>query len=200
MIIIASWESVSTSPGVEFIQNNPFSIPLSLAPGLWYRGDMQETIGKRIARLRQETGWTQQALATRLAISRVAVSQIEMDLTQPSERTVTLLAGLFKLPPHALVEGTTYPPARSERLPEVTCCYTALEHDLALLENDLEWLSRVAELPTNTNDHHSRLAAELRSKWVDRLSAWKEQVSDEDEKSHLQEALEKIQLTTKVTK
>jgi transcriptional regulator with XRE-family HTH domain len=58
---------------------------------------MLESIGKRIARLRQERGWTQQDLATRLASSRVAVSHIEMDLIIPSERTVTLLAGLFKL-------------------------------------------------------------------------------------------------------
>src|SRR3989304_8739475 len=100
---------------------------------------MQETIGKRIARLRQETGWTQRALAARRAISRVAVSQIEMDLTLPSERTVTLLAGLFKLSPQALVEGTTYPLAKAERLPQVACCYTALEYDLALL-NDLAWI------------------------------------------------------------
>lgn len=161
---------------------------------------MEETIGKRIARLRQETGWTQQALAGRLAISRVAVSQIEMDLTLPSERTVTLLAGLFKLSPQALVEGTTYPPAKSERLPEVTCCYTALEHDLALLENDLAWLSRMAELPSGANDHHSRLATELRSKWVPRLNAWREQVSDETERARLQAAVEKIRLTTKDTK
>ena len=37
-----------------------------------------ETIGRRPARLRQEQGWTQQTLATRLAISRVTVSHFEM--------------------------------------------------------------------------------------------------------------------------
>jgi transcriptional regulator with XRE-family HTH domain len=38
-----------------------------------------ETIGRRPARLRQEQGWTQQTLATRLAISRVTVSHFEID-------------------------------------------------------------------------------------------------------------------------
>ena len=82
-----------------------------------------ETIGRRIARLRQEQGWTQQTLAARLAISRVAVSHFEMDLTTPGERTTTLLAGILKLAPHDLVAGTTYPLAKSERLPEVACSY-----------------------------------------------------------------------------
>jgi len=152
---------------------------------------MQETIGKRIARLRQETGWTQQTLAARLAISRVAVSQIEMDLTLPSERTVTLLAGLFKLSPQALVEGTTYPLAKAERLPEVTCCYTALEHELALLENDLAWLRRLADDPDRRNET-LRLAAEIREQWRTRLDAWREQVTDKGEKAQLGAAHQKL--------
>ncbi len=160
---------------------------------------MHETIGKRIARLRQETGWTQQTLAVRLAISRVAVSQIELDLTLPSERTVTLLAGLFKLTPPALVEGTTYPPAKTERLPPVACCYTPLEHDLALLENDLAWLQRLAEDPSGGHDPR-KLALEVTQQWIARLQAWREQATDENERACLQEALEKIQLTTKDTK
>ena len=141
---------------------------------------MQETIGKRIARLRQESGWTQQALAVRLAISRVAISHIEMDLTLPSERTITLLAGLFKRTPHDLVEGTTYPPAKAERLPEVACSHTALEVDLVLLENDLTWLKRLG----NSRD---RQAAEtdLRERWASRLDAWGQTVVDEREKKLL---------------
>ena len=65
-----------------------------------------ETIGQRIAQLRQANGWTQQALAERIAISRVAISHIEMDLTTPGERTIALLAGVFKLSPQALVADT----------------------------------------------------------------------------------------------
>ncbi|OGN91446.1 MAG: hypothetical protein A2Y88_06090, partial [Chloroflexi bacterium RBG_13_48_10] len=73
-------------------------------------------------------------------MSRVAISHIEMDLTIPSERSITLMAGIFKLSPFELVNGTTYPKAKAERLPEVTNLYTELELQYALLVNDSEWL------------------------------------------------------------
>lgn len=130
-----------------------------------------ETIGKRIARLRQETGWTQQALAARLAMSRVAVSHIEMDLSLPSERSLALLAGIFKRSPYELAAGTTYPQAKIERLPVVVCSFTALEMDLALLDNDLEWLARLPSDPV-INDQIWR-------KWAGRLQAWQEGDLDE---------------------
>jgi transcriptional regulator with XRE-family HTH domain len=139
-----------------------------------------EPIGKRIARLRQQNGWTQQALAARLAISRVAVSHLEMNLTIPGERTITLLAGLFKITPHALVAGTTYPHAKSERLPQVACCYTALELDLALMHNDLAWLERL------NGTERERVAAETRAKWAKRLAEWIERVTDDSEKELLE--------------
>jgi transcriptional regulator with XRE-family HTH domain len=147
---------------------------------------MQETIGKRIARLRQGNGWTQQALSARLAISRVAVSHIEMDLTIPSERTITLIAGLFKIAPHALVEETTYPRAKAERLPEVACCYTTVEMALALLENDLAWLDRLGQSSQNG------AAIELRTRWVTCLAELAGQVIDEREKVLLERAREKL--------
>jgi transcriptional regulator with XRE-family HTH domain len=108
------------------------------------RREPLETIGQRIARLRQQQGWTQQALAERIAVSRVAISHIEMDISIPGERTITLLAGLFKLAPFELVGGTTYPAAKAERLPHTVCSYTPLEMALALLHNDLAWLQRLA--------------------------------------------------------
>jgi transcriptional regulator with XRE-family HTH domain len=124
-----------------------------------------EAIGKRIARLRSEHGWTQQALATRLAISRVAISHIEMDLSLPSERTVILLAGMFKLTPHSLVEGTTYPQAKTERLPAVVCSYTELELEIALLQNDLSWIETAGEYPGSSN-----FTAQVLEKWRLRLA------------------------------
>jgi transcriptional regulator with XRE-family HTH domain len=148
---------------------------------------MQETIGKRIARLRQQSGWTQQALAARLAISRVAVSHLEMDLTIPGERTITLLAGLFKLTPHELVEGTSYPQAKAERLPQVTCAYTPLELDLALLDNDLTWLSRL------DGRDAERLTHETRQQWVAYLDAWAARTIDEREKELLAAARLRLQ-------
>jgi transcriptional regulator with XRE-family HTH domain len=92
--------------------------------------------------LRSTHGWTQQQLAERLAVSRVAVSHLEAGLSVPGERTVTLLAGLFKLEPAELVNGTDYPEARRERLPLIACRYTETEQQLALFERDLLWLGR----------------------------------------------------------
>ena len=85
---------------------------------------MEPSLGRRIARLRADLGWTQQDVADRLGVSRVAVSHIESGLSVPSERTITLLAGLFKLEPHELVADTAYPMAKAERLPVVACRYT----------------------------------------------------------------------------
>jgi transcriptional regulator with XRE-family HTH domain len=110
-----------------------------------------EPIGRRIAGLRQELGLTQQALAERLAISRVAISHIEAGLTLPGERTIALLAGLFKCTPHQLVEDSDYPDAKAERLPLAVAWYTPLEMELALLNRDLGWLEKISD-PTWCRD------------------------------------------------
>ncbi len=95
------------------------------------------SLGRRIAALRGARGWTQQELAERLAISRVAVSHLEAGKTDPGERTVTLLAGLFKVDPYELVANTSYPIAKTERLPLVAPRYTEVELQLRLLDQDL---------------------------------------------------------------
>ena len=99
-------------------------------------------LGQRIAQLRADLGWTQQELAERLGISRVALSHIEaagmLRPTTPGERTIALLAGLFKVEPHELVAGTNYPAAKAERLPVVVPRYTEVELQLRLLELDVE--------------------------------------------------------------
>lgn len=104
---------------------------------------MPEKLGRRIAALRAERRWTQQQLAERLGVSRVAVSHLESNLTDPGERTVALLAGLFHMEPHELVAGTTYPVAKMERLPVVVARWTEVEHRLALLDADLRWVGRL---------------------------------------------------------
>src|SRR3954470_17599285 len=53
------------------------------------------SLGQRIASLRAARGWTQQQLADRLGVSRVAISHVETEINSPGERTVALLAGLF---------------------------------------------------------------------------------------------------------
>src|SRR5947207_20209 len=103
---------------------------------------MHESLGDRIAKHRTELGWTQAELAGRVGISRVALSHIESNISTPGERTVALLAGLFKVEPHELVADTNYPAAKAERLPAVAARYTEIELLLALLDNDFAWLER----------------------------------------------------------
>ena len=130
---------------------------------------MADNLGRRIARLRAVLGWTQADLAARLAVSRVAVSHLEAGVTVPGERTVTLLAGLFKLEPYELVAGTNYPVAKAERLPLVACRYTEVELQLRLLEGDIgraggafdpvlaeEWLRRLSKLRAGSHDPRER--------------------------------------------
>src|SRR3954453_9629605 len=124
--------------------------------------EISRSLGRRIAAMRGALGWTQQELADRLAVSRVAVSHIEAGLRDPGERTGTLLAGLFKVEPWELVAGTAYPDAKSERLPVVACRYTEVELQLRLLELDRErgldaprrreWDDRLAALTKTTFD------------------------------------------------
>lgn len=83
-------------------------------------------------------------------------------MSTPGERTIALLAGLFKLEPHELVAGTSYPSAKAERLPVVVCRYTEVELQLRLLELDTdrgldetrraEWDDRLRLLAKATHD------------------------------------------------
>jgi len=126
-----------------------------------------------VARLRGARGWTQQELASRLGVSRAAVSHLEAGVTIAGERTVTLLAGLFKLEPHELVAGTNYPPAKAERLPVVACRYTEVELQLRLLDADIgragpgfeplvadEWRRRLTKVLADTQDQGERRLVE----------------------------------------
>ena len=144
------------------------------------QAEAPEALGARIARLRARRGWTQEALAARLAISRVAVSHFEMGLALPSERTVVLLAGLFKLEPDELVAGTSYPAAKAERLPAVACRYTEVELQVALLERDLAWVDLLPD---------QRGRAELGAQWRATLADLTSAAYDEDERALLRAAL-----------
>ena len=125
-----------------------------------------DNLGRRIADHRAKLGWTQQDLADRIGISRVALSHLEAGMSAPGERTVTLLAGVFKVEPHELVADTSYPRAKADRLPLVAARYTEVELQLALLERDLalpdppiaEWDARLAALEDTTHDRRERAA------------------------------------------
>src|SRR5438067_7069449 len=124
---------------------------------------MSNELGRRVASFRTALGWTQQELADRVGVSRVAVSHIEAGLRDPGERTVALLAGLFKMEPWELVAGTSYPPAKVERLPVVVPRYTEAELQLRLLEEDRnagrpldDWPERLQLLLKSTYDQRER--------------------------------------------
>lgn len=152
-----------------------------------------EPIGQRIATLRQELGWTQQALADRLGISRVAISHIEADISLPGERTITLLAGLFKTPPHELVHSTTYPQAKVDRLPRMVCSFTAFEVAMTLFENDMTWLGRLEDL-----SQYEQLCEKIRQKWSQELGEWEEEILDEEQQKVLEEARLKLNKISQV--
>ena len=151
---------------------------------------IDETIGARIARLRQARDWTQQTLADRAAVSRVAISHIEMNLSLPSERTITLISGLFKIDPRDLVAGTTYPKAKADRLPFVVCRHTALELQLALLERDLAWLRRLRSSPDWPD-----LAHELFESWSPQLDCLRHDAVDREQRLNIARA-QRALLTT----
>ena len=90
-----------------YAAGRPGRLPTGLARG-------QENLGRRTRPIAAwaKRGWTQQELADRLGISRVAVSHLEAGMSDPGERTVALLAGVFEVEPHELVAGTDYPRPR----------------------------------------------------------------------------------------
>ena len=104
-----------------------------------------DSLGRRIAKLRAELGWTQQELADRIAVSRVALSHLERDLSTAGERTVALLSGVFGVEPHELVEGTSYPTGKADRLPLVVARHTEVELQCRLLDRDLEQVERTGD-------------------------------------------------------
>lgn len=137
-----------------------------------------EALGRRIAAHRAKLGLTQQELADRLAVSRTAVSHLEAGMTVPGERTIVLLAGLFKVEPRELVADTNYPIAKAERLPAVAARYTEIELLLALLDNDIAWLER-----TDGDDERRVL-----DEWDARLRVIDDHVLDLRERELLRDA------------
>ena len=134
---------------------------------------MPEALGRRIAQLRGDLGWTQADLAERVGISRAALSHLEAGMSTPGERTLALLAGIFKMEPHELIAGTAYPVAKAERLPTVVARYTEVELQLRLLELDTD----------------RGLSPALRAEWTDRLRLLKKGAHDRREQDAVEAAL-----------
>jgi transcriptional regulator with XRE-family HTH domain len=139
-------------------------------------------LGRRIAELRSKLGLTQHELAERLAVSRTAISHLEAGMSIPGERTVVLLAGIFKVEPHDLVAGTRYPVAKAERLPLVAARYTEVELLVALLDRDLAWLER-------TGGEHDRATLD---EWEAKLLAVDDTQLDLRERELLRDARRRV--------
>jgi transcriptional regulator with XRE-family HTH domain len=150
----------------------------------WHVREETENLGRRIADLRAKLGMTQQELAERLSVSRTAVSHLEAGMTVPGERTVVLLAGLFKTEPRELVAGTNYPLGKAERLPAVAARYTEVELLMMLLDNDLAWLERTGEA------HRRRVLDE----WDARLLSIDDNSIDLRERELVREARKRVRV------
>ncbi len=79
---------------------------------------MNETIGKRIAALRKEKGYTQEALANLLEVSPQAVSKWENDQACPDIALLPKLAWLLDTTVDALLSGEEEKPAVQVLPPE----------------------------------------------------------------------------------
>jgi transcriptional regulator with XRE-family HTH domain len=141
-----------------------------------------ESLGRRIAGLRNEWGLTQTELAERVAISRVALSNLESNRSVPGERTIVLLSGVFHIDPHVLVAGTDYPLGKAERLPAVSARYTEVDLQIALLDRDLRWLEGAPR----------GVAARVRGEWSNRLAHLAGVTTDPGESAKLAEARSRL--------
>lgn len=139
-------------------------------------------LGARIAELRLRRGFTQSELAARIAISRVALSNLESGRSAPGERTVTLLAGLFDMEPYELVDGTDYPASKADRLPLVAARHTEVALQLALLDRDLRWLESAPPA----------VARSIVDDWVRSLSALRDRTFDQRELAEVDEGLAQL--------
>jgi transcriptional regulator with XRE-family HTH domain len=147
-------------------------------------GIATESFGRRVAKRRAELGWTQARLAERIGMSRVALSHVEANLSVPSERTVTLLAGVFAQEPHELADGTDYPEAKGERLPVVAARYTEADHQLSILAAVLDLLERVPAVPGR-----ERLVSDVQDEWRTRLGQLFDVTLDSEERHRLRSAI-----------
>jgi transcriptional regulator with XRE-family HTH domain len=144
---------------------------------------VEEPLGRRIARVRNDRGFTQSDVAERIGISRVALSHIEAGRSIPGERTVALLAGLFRREPHELVAGTDYPASKGERLPVVVARYTEVEHQLALLDGLLEAARAAGD---------ARAVARVVEQWRPTLRALLATTCDDHERAMVRAAIDRL--------
>ncbi len=144
------------------------------------------SLATRIGVLRTARGWTQQQLADRLGITRVAVSHLEAGINSPDARTVTLLGAAFGLEPHQVVAGTEYPVAKADRLPLVVARHTEVAHQVAMMEADLAWIDSPA---VSVSDE---VTTRVRDRWRHALRVLAKEVVDPEEEAVLAAARRRL--------
>jgi transcriptional regulator with XRE-family HTH domain len=72
--------------------------------------------GKRLAKIREDAGYTQSSLAREVGISQSAISQIEAGERNPSYETIRQIAEAMKLSPAYLVGAEVEGLTESERI------------------------------------------------------------------------------------
>lgn len=95
---------------------------------------------------------------------------------------MALLAGVFGLEPHELVDGTHYPVAKIDRLPLTTNRYTEVQMRLALMDRDLSWLGCVDQ----------RRAESVVAEWTRELASLRARTHDPRDRQLVTEALRKL--------
>jgi putative transcriptional regulator len=77
-----------------------------------------QALGARLRELREERGWSQRELGTRLGILQSKLSKYESGTHQPSLRTLVRMASVFAVTTDYLLTGAklTAPPLRDDRL------------------------------------------------------------------------------------
>ena len=94
--------------------------------------DKKHSVGKTIAALRKEKGWTQVELAEKLQVSDKAVSKWEKDDSSPSVEFFPTLADLFGVSIDYLMTGKTLEP---EIVPMSKIELCAKKDDVKLFES-----------------------------------------------------------------
>lgn len=150
-----------------------------------------DSLATRLGVLRTREGLTQQQLADRLGVSRVAVSHLEAGINSPDARTVTLLASVFGMEPYDLVAGTDYPVAKVDRLPLVVARRTEVAHQVALMDADLAWVEGPDAVVAD-----QLVADAVRQRWRVALAKLAATVVDPDEAATLATARARLDRPT----
>ncbi len=79
-------------------------------------GELSETLGDRIARLRRVLGWNQSDLAARVGCKPAQISKYERNIYEPKVSTLSRLAAVFGTSTDYLLTGREPPHPEPDRL------------------------------------------------------------------------------------